>query len=290
MNSHLKTIVIWLVVIAAVVIGYKIFDTASSQRQQMDQSDVLRGRRRRRDRQEVTITGDAVGYEIRGKLRSATRPDPPVSRSRTSRPTSSRTKSCSRRCARRACMVKAEKPRDGSFLALLLTWSPMLLFLGVWIFFMRQMQSGGNRALSFGKSRAKLTSAQGRKVTFKRRGRRRGGQGRAAGDHRVPQGAAEVPEARRQDPQGRAADGPARARARRCWPGRSPARPTCRSSRSPAPTSSRCSSASAPRACATCSSRARRTPRASSSSTRSTPSAATAAPASAAATTSASRR
>jgi cell division protease FtsH len=43
----------------------------------------------------------------------------------------------------------------------------MLLFLGVWIFFMRQMQSGGNRALSFGKSRAKLTSTQGRKVTFK---------------------------------------------------------------------------------------------------------------------------
>ena len=63
-------------------------------------------------------------------------------------------------------MVKAEKPRDSSFLALLLTWSPMLLFLGVWIFFMRQMQSGGNRALSFGKSRAKLTSTQGRKITF----------------------------------------------------------------------------------------------------------------------------
>jgi cell division protease FtsH len=64
-------------------------------------------------------------------------------------------------------IVRAEKPRDSSFLALLLTWSPMLLFLGVWIFFMRQMQSGGNKALSFGKSRAKLTSAQGKKVTFK---------------------------------------------------------------------------------------------------------------------------
>jgi cell division protease FtsH len=43
----------------------------------------------------------------------------------------------------------------------------MLLFLGVWIFFMRQMQSGGNKALSFGKSRAKLTSSQGKKITFK---------------------------------------------------------------------------------------------------------------------------
>jgi cell division protease FtsH len=43
----------------------------------------------------------------------------------------------------------------------------MLLFLGVWIFFMRQMQSGGNRALSFGKSRAKLTSSSGKKITFR---------------------------------------------------------------------------------------------------------------------------
>jgi cell division protease FtsH len=67
----------------------------------------------------------------------------------------------------RGVKVDSKKSNDSNFLTLLLTWSPMLLFLGVWIFFMRQMQSGGNRALSFGKSRAKLTSAQGKKVTFK---------------------------------------------------------------------------------------------------------------------------
>jgi cell division protease FtsH len=44
---------------------------------------------------------------------------------------------------------------------------PMILLLGLWIFFMRQMQSGGNKALSFGKSRAKLLSSQQKKVTFK---------------------------------------------------------------------------------------------------------------------------
>ena len=78
--------------------------------------------------------------------------------------------------------------------------------------------------------------------------------------------------------------------ARRCSPRRSPARRACRSSRSAAPTSSRCSSASAHPASATSSSRRRRRRPRSCSSTRSTPSAATAAPASAAATTSASRR
>ncbi len=50
---------------------------------------------------------------------------------------------------------------------LLISWFPMLLLLGVWIFFMRQMQSGGGKALSFGKSKAKLLSQQKKKATFK---------------------------------------------------------------------------------------------------------------------------
>jgi cell division protease FtsH len=165
-NSHLKTIVIWLVVIAAVVIGYKIFETASTARQQIDQTlfyEALDAG----EVQEVTITGDSVGYEIRGKFRA---PRPGAT---TGNPITSFTTyvleddELAPMLRDQGVLVKAEKPRDSSFLALLLTWSPMLLFLGVWIFFMRQMQSGGNRALSFGKSRAKLTSTQGRKVTFK---------------------------------------------------------------------------------------------------------------------------
>ena len=46
-------------------------------------------------------------------------------------------------------------------------WAPILLMIGFWIFIMRQMQSGGNKALSFGKSRAKLSSSSQKKVTFK---------------------------------------------------------------------------------------------------------------------------
>lgn len=49
---------------------------------------------------------------------------------------------------------------------ILLSWLPMLLFIGVWIFFMRQMQGGGAKALSFGKSRARLLSDKQVKVTF----------------------------------------------------------------------------------------------------------------------------
>ncbi|HLF55517.1 MAG TPA: ATP-dependent zinc metalloprotease FtsH, partial [Thermoanaerobaculia bacterium] len=63
--------------------------------------------------------------------------------------------------------VVAKARKENTFLAILIGWAPVLLLIGFWIFFMRQMQSGPNKALSFGKSRAKLLSATGKKVTFK---------------------------------------------------------------------------------------------------------------------------
>ena len=61
------------------------------------------------------------------------------------------------------------KPADDSpwYMTVLVSWFPMLLLIGVWIFFMRQMQMGGGKAMSFGKSRARLqTEPDGKKVTF----------------------------------------------------------------------------------------------------------------------------
>ena len=60
------------------------------------------------------------------------------------------------------------KPDDTSpwYMTILVSWFPMLLLIGVWIFFMRQMQAGGGKALSFGKSRARLATDEKNKVTF----------------------------------------------------------------------------------------------------------------------------
>jgi cell division protease FtsH len=63
--------------------------------------------------------------------------------------------------------IIAKAPKDNPLLTILLTWAPLLLIAALWIFFMRQMQSGGNKALSFGKSKAKLLNTSGKKVTFK---------------------------------------------------------------------------------------------------------------------------
>jgi cell division protease FtsH len=60
------------------------------------------------------------------------------------------------------------RPEDAEpwYVVALVQWAPMLLLIGVWIFFMRQMQVGGGKAMSFGKSRAKLLSENQHKVTF----------------------------------------------------------------------------------------------------------------------------
>jgi cell division protease FtsH len=62
----------------------------------------------------------------------------------------------------------AAKPDDESpwYMVLLINWLPMLLLLGVWIFFMRQLQAGGGKVMSFGKSRAKLLTENQQRVTF----------------------------------------------------------------------------------------------------------------------------
>jgi cell division protease FtsH len=61
------------------------------------------------------------------------------------------------------------KPKDDGpwYTTLLVSWLPMLVLVGIWIFFMRQMQSGGGKAMSFGKSRARLMTESSVKVTFK---------------------------------------------------------------------------------------------------------------------------
>ena len=188
--------------------------------------------------------------------------------------------------------VEVGRLRDNaaSLWRMLLDWVPILIFIGVLIYFMRQMQAGagGRGAMSFGRSRAKLQGEDQVKITF----------ADVAGCDEAKEEVSELVEFLRDPskftklggkiPRGVLMVG-SPGTGKTCWPRRSRAKRRSRSSRSPVPISSRCSSASAPRACATCSSRPRSRRLASSSSTRSTRSAGIVAPVSAAVMTSASR-
>jgi cell division protease FtsH len=62
--------------------------------------------------------------------------------------------------------IAARPVEQNPWYNVLLSWLPMLLFIGVWIFFMRQMQGGGAKALSFGKARARLLTEKQNRITF----------------------------------------------------------------------------------------------------------------------------
>ena len=63
--------------------------------------------------------------------------------------------------------IKVKEVRSGDWLWILVQALPLVVIVGFFVFMMRQMQAGGNKALSFGKSRARLLSAQQKKATFK---------------------------------------------------------------------------------------------------------------------------
>ena len=67
----------------------------------------------------------------------------------------------------KAITINAKPPAESPwYMSVLVSWFPMIVLIGEWIFFMRQMQSGGGKAMSFGKSRARLQTDQSKKVTF----------------------------------------------------------------------------------------------------------------------------
>jgi len=72
------------------------------------------------------------------------------------------------RLSEKGVTIRAEPSEEGSptLWGVLISWFPMLLLIGVWIFFMRQMQGGGGKAMGFGKSKAKLLTEKQGRVTF----------------------------------------------------------------------------------------------------------------------------
>jgi cell division protease FtsH len=62
--------------------------------------------------------------------------------------------------------ITAKPVEESPWLTILISWAPMILLIGIWIFFMRQMQAGGGKAMAFGKSKARLITDKSKRVTF----------------------------------------------------------------------------------------------------------------------------
>ncbi len=156
MNSTVKTVVFWLVIgISALLLWQVIKMGRDGQKDKIVNfsqflSDVDQG-----NVKEVTI----LGQEVSGKYRdnSAFHTIIPPGYSEMYKTLNDK-----------HVEVTVKDINNGSWpLQLLGTWAPLLLLGALWFFMIRQMQTGGNKALSFGKSRARLLSMQQKKVTFK---------------------------------------------------------------------------------------------------------------------------
>jgi cell division protease FtsH len=159
LNSTVKTALLWVVIIVLVFLLWSLFNTAKGASEQIPFS-VFLDRVNQGNVQKVTIRGD----EIRGE----TKPTAPGGKHEfnATGPTTWPDE-VYKRLEDKGVVVEFEPQRDAPFITALITWAPFLFLIGLWIFFMRQMQAGGNKALSFGKSKAKLLSGSAKKVTFK---------------------------------------------------------------------------------------------------------------------------
>ena len=153
MNPFYKNLALWAVISLLMVLLFNTFGQSPRQRQRLAYSDFLASVEEGQV-SEVVIQGN----EISGLTHDNTR-------FRTYAPEDADLI----KLLRKKGVKIIAKPADDSpwYMTVLVSWFPMLLLIGVWIFFMRQMQMGGGKAMSFGKSRARLMSEPGgKKVTF----------------------------------------------------------------------------------------------------------------------------
>ncbi len=158
MNSTVKTVLFWLLIGVSALLLWEVVKSARDGQKDKEvnvtqfMSDVDQNNVR-----EITVNG----MEVRGKYRDG-------NAFHTTAPSNYFTPEMLKSLQGKGVNIVFRDINSGSLpLQLLGTWAPLILLGALWFFMIRQMQTGGNKALSFGKSRARLLSMQQKKVTFK---------------------------------------------------------------------------------------------------------------------------
>jgi cell division protease FtsH len=154
-NNFTKNLALWVIIGLLLIALFNLFQNPSGRGPQANLafSDFLTEVENGRVR-DVTIQGNTIaGHFSDGRSFSTYAPEDP---------------NLVNRLTEHGVRITAAPVDDSmpSLLGVLVSWFPMLLLIGVWIFFMRQMQSGGGKAMGFGKSRARLLTEKHGRVTF----------------------------------------------------------------------------------------------------------------------------
>ena len=155
MNSNVKTIIFWVALISLAVMLIAVVKTGQGKKEDPLTFTEFLNKVQAGEIKDVTITGDEVhgDYSNRNQGLATTIP--------LNYPDLYKTLN------EKNVNVTMKPTNSSGWVSILVNASPFIVVLAFWIFMMRQMQSGGNKALSFGKSRARLHSTQQKKVTFK---------------------------------------------------------------------------------------------------------------------------
>ena len=152
MNNFNKNLALWVVIVLMMILLYNIFSQQQTGQAEVNYTEFL----------SMVDNGQIKEAVIQGQELTVT--DDKGSQFRVYAPQDNDMISILRN---RGVSIKA-KPEQQTpwFVSVLVSWLPMILLIAIWIFFMRQMQSGGGKALSFGKSSARMLSDQAEKITF----------------------------------------------------------------------------------------------------------------------------
>jgi len=156
-NSNLRTLIFWVVLICIIMVLFIVVKTGAKPKDQELTFTQLLDKAQQGEIAKVTINGD----EVHGTFKN----NPNGPGLHTYIPLNyPNTFDILRE---KGVDVDVKPANSASWVSILVNASPFIVVIAFWFFMMRQMQSGGNKALSFGKSRARLHSTQQKKVTFK---------------------------------------------------------------------------------------------------------------------------
>jgi len=153
MNSRVKNLLFWVVVGLFMILLFNLFSVPThAPEEEVIFSDFM-AKLDKGDFEKVVIKGNHISGVLKDKTRirtySADYPD------------------MVKMLREKGVQIEVKPPEESPwYITFLVTWGPFILFLGLWFFLMRQMQIGGNKALSFGKSRARMLTEERKKITF----------------------------------------------------------------------------------------------------------------------------
>lgn len=153
MNSRVKNLLFWVVVGLFMILLFNLFSVPThAPEEDVIFSDFM-AKIEKGEVEKAIIKGNHISSVLKDKTRIRTfSPDYP---------------DLVKVLREKDVQIEVKPPEESPwYITFLVTWGPFILFLGLWFFLMRQMQVGGNKALSFGKSRARMLTEDRKKVTF----------------------------------------------------------------------------------------------------------------------------